>query len=104
MVTDSQQPNNPRISVAICTCNGEKFVVQQLESIIKQSHPVQEIVLCDDASTDSTPELVRTFAETSAIPIKLQINPSRLGVTKNFEQAISQCTGDFIFLSDQDDL
>jgi glycosyltransferase involved in cell wall biosynthesis len=93
-----------RVSVAICTYNGQKFVRAQLESIAGQSQPVDEIVICDDGSTDGTQDVVRSFAAASAVPVRFGVNASRLGVTKNFENAISRCTGDILFLSDQDDV
>lgn len=93
-----------KISVACCTYNGRQYIRQQLDSIIHQSAPVQEIIICDDQSTDGTDQTVTEIAAGSPIPIHLHQNPTRLGVTKNFEQAISLTTGDIIFLSDQDDV
>ncbi len=92
-----------RISVALCTWNGEKFLRAQLESIAAQTRPVQEIVICDDCSGDTTPQIIRDFAGGSRIPVRFEMNATRLGVTKNFEKAISLCSGQLIFLSDQDD-
>ncbi len=93
-----------KVSVALCTCNGEKFLRPQLDSIHSQSRPVDEIVVCDDCSDDTTAEIVLAFAADTSVPVKWFRNPSRLGVTKNFEKAISLCTGDIIFLCDQDDI
>jgi glycosyltransferase involved in cell wall biosynthesis len=92
-----------RISVALCTWNGEKFLRAQLESIAAQTRPVHEIVICDDCSSDATPQIVGDFAQRSKISVRFEVNANRLGVTKNFEKAISLCTGQIIFLSDQDD-
>ncbi len=89
------------ISVALCTCNGEKFLREQLDSILGQTRSVDEIVICDDASTDSTVEIIRSFLPRA--PIRLTINSQRLGVTENFARAISLCSGGIIFLADQDD-
>jgi len=91
-------------SVALCTCNGEKFLRQQLDSIANQSRPVDEIVICDDCSDDTTAEIVLGFAADARVTVKWFRNPVRLGVTKNFEKAISLCSGKFIFLCDQDDI
>ena len=102
MIRDSGNPDS--LSVALCTFNGEKFLRAQLDSIASQSRAVQEIVITDDQSTDATPEIVRQFAAESAIPVHFHVNPSRLGVTKNFEKAVSLCQGQIIFLCDQDDL
>jgi glycosyltransferase involved in cell wall biosynthesis len=95
---------NPTVSVALCTYDGENFLRTQLDSIAAQTHPPDEIVICDDRSDDSTTKIIESFVAESAIPIHWQINPTRLGVTKNFEKAISLATGDIIFLADQDDL
>ena len=93
-----------RISVALCTFNGADFVLAQLESIINQTRPPDEIVVCDDGSTDDTQKLVTKFAAESPVPISLNVNETNLGSVKNFEQAIRLCTGDIIALSDQDDV
>jgi glycosyltransferase involved in cell wall biosynthesis len=95
---------NPTVSVALCTYNGENFLRAQLDSIAAQTHPPDEIVICDDRSDDSTTKIIESFVAESATPIHWQINPTRLGVTKNFEKAIGLATGDVIFLADQDDL
>lgn len=92
------------ISVALCTYNGARFIVEQLYSIINQTIRVGEIVVCDDGSLDDTIEIVRKIIEETTIPIHLYINEYKLGCIKNFEKAISLCQGDIIFLSDQDDV
>jgi Glycosyl transferase family 2 len=93
-----------RISVAMCTYNGADFLSAQLESIIAQSRPPDEIVVCDDGSTDDTHALLKQFAANSPVPVSLQFNEKNLGSVKNFEKAINLCTGDIIALSDQDDV
>ena len=93
-----------KYSVALCTCNGEKYLQQQLESIINQTVQVDEIVVCDDESTDRTVNIAKTVLESTYIPYKIVVNTPRLGVTKNFEKCIGLCSGDIIFLSDQDDV
>lgn len=96
--------NGHRISVAICTFNGANFIEPQLESILSQSRPPDEVIICDDASTDNTINIVQRI--TSQCPITLRIiqNEKRLGIIKNFEKAIRCTTGDIIFLCDQDDV
>ncbi len=89
--------------MALCTYNGGAFLGQQLESITRQTKPVSEIITCDDGSTDETIAILQSFKARSAIPVKIVSNPHRLGVTKNFEQAIALCKGDIIALCDQDD-
>ena len=96
--------NRSIISIALCTYNGEKYIEEQLQSIITQSLKPDEIVLCDDCSNDHTIQIVERFAKTTKISLKIVRNLSALGVIKNFEQAISLCSGDYVALSDQDDI
>jgi glycosyltransferase involved in cell wall biosynthesis len=91
------------ISVAMCTFNGEKYLCEQINSILLQTLVPDEIVICDDGSTDGTKEILKAFARCHPF-IKAHFNPSNLGCTKNFEQAIRKCKGDLIFLADQDDV
>jgi hypothetical protein len=93
-----------KISIAICTYNGAEFLPAQLQSIMDQSRRPDEIVICDDGSTDGTRSMLEKFASVSSIPIDLHFNKQNLGSVKNFEQAITLCTGDLIALSDQDDV
>jgi glycosyltransferase involved in cell wall biosynthesis len=93
-----------RISVALCTYNGERFLPQQLASIQQQSRLPDELVVCDDRSTDRTLEIVREFAASVSFPVKVIENEQKLGSSKNFEKAIRLCSGDLIALSDQDDV
>lgn len=91
------------VSIALCTYNGEKFLQDQLESYTHQTKLPDELIICDDQSTDNTVKIIESFQDSAPFNVRLYVNPSRLGSTKNFEHAISQCTGDIIFLSDQDD-
>ncbi len=91
------------ISVAMATFNGLPYVEEQLKSILSQSRPVQEVVICDDKSTDGTWDWLSTACAADS-RIRLYQNPKQLGSTKNFERAIGLCHGDIIFLSDQDDI
>src|SRR5229473_3497394 len=93
----------PSVSVALCTYNGVKYLQEQLDSIASQEMKVAEIVISDDGSSDSTSEVVAAFSRKHAALVRFRKNANRLGYTKNFEQAISLCRGDIIFLSDQDD-
>jgi glycosyltransferase involved in cell wall biosynthesis len=92
------------ISVALCTFEGERYLSEQLESIASQVRPPDEIVLCDDRSSDGTVRVVRDFAARANVPVRVEVNERRLGTTKNFEKAISLCRGDLIALCDQDDV
>lgn len=93
-----------KISVALCTYNGAAYLKEQLDSIASQSRLPDEMIVRDDCSTDSTADILRSFIRTALFPIHFEINPSNLGSCKNFEAAIHQCSGDTIFLSDQDDV
>ena len=84
----------------MCTYNGAEFLPAQLESIAAQSRRPDEIVVCDDGSTDDTVSVIKR----SPLPITLHTNEKNLGTGKNFEKAINLCTGDVIALSDQDDV
>jgi len=92
-----------KLSVALCTYNGEKFIEQQINSILNQSISIDEIVICDDQSTDKTVEILKKLQSEHKAIVVIE-NEINLRSTKNFEKAISLCTGDFIFLSDQDDV
>jgi glycosyltransferase involved in cell wall biosynthesis len=93
-----------KFTVALCTYNGADFLPAQLASIAQQSRPPDEMIICDDASTDGTRALLEAFAATSRIPVSLHWSDRNLGYVKNFERAIAMCTGDVIALSDQDDV
>lgn len=91
----------PRVSIALCSHNGGRFIGEQLKSIQEQSFKPDEIIICDDNSSDNTLEVIKQFSE--VLPIKLHQNIPALGTVKNFEYAISLCSSDIIFLCDQDD-
>jgi len=93
-----------KISVAMCTYNGARFVAEQMTSIALQTRPPDELVVCDDCSTDATTEIVREFASRAPFPVRLHVNAKNLGSTRNFEQAVRLSAGDIIALSDQDDV
>jgi glycosyltransferase involved in cell wall biosynthesis len=88
----------------MCTYNGSQFLSEQLLSIGRQRCLPDELVVCDDGSTDNTVSLLETFADLTSIPVRIFRNEERLGPGKNFEKAISLCGGDIIVFSDQDDI
>jgi len=100
---DKKAKNNSGISIAMCTYNGESFLLEQLESIAKQTVLPDELIICDDQSTDGTLKIVQDFQNKSPFHMRIYLNSSKLGSTKNFEKAISQCNENIIVLSDQDD-
>lgn len=93
----------PLISIALCTYNGERYLVEQLDSILAQTYPRLEIVISDDGSSDATPALLQDYARRDPRIILLK-NSRNLGFVKNFERALSACGGDYIALADQDDI
>ncbi len=93
-----------KLSVALCTFNGELFLAKQLASMLQQTRLPDELVVCDDMSTDRTLVILRAFAASSPFPVTIVQNDVRLGSTGNFEKAMRLCTGNLVALSDQDDI
>ena len=93
-----------QISVALCTYNGARFLPEQLASIATQAKLPDELVVCDDGSTDESAEIVRNFARNVRFPVRLEVNERNLGSIKNFEKAIGLCRGEIVALADQDDV
>lgn len=93
----------PTTSVAICTYNGTRHFPIQWQSLLKQDQLPDEVVICDDQSTDGTPEMLHRLATQAPFAVRIIENPVRLGYNKNFEQALSACSGELIFICDQDD-
>lgn len=91
------------ISIALTAYNGQKYIEEQLNSILNQTIQNFEIVICDDCSTDNTWNIIEQYA-TKDSRIRSYRNEKNLGFVKNFEKAISLCGGDYIALSDQDDI
>ena len=99
--------NGETISVAMASYNGEKFIREQLESICKQTVRPDEIVISDDGSKDNTLTIVKEIACSAlgcGISFRLICDNPRKGYCGNFEWAVKHCSGDFIFLCDQDDI
>lgn len=92
------------LSVALCTYNGERYIREQIETILNQTMPVDEIVVCDDGSADKTLSIIESLRECTNIDIRIYPNKTNLGVCANFQKAVNLCKGDIIFLSDQDDV
>ena len=94
---------HPRISIALCTYNGERFLKEQLDSFVQQTLPPYELVVCDDCSSDSTCEILEKFSQTAPFPVRIFRNEYTLGLIKNFSKAASLCQGEYLAFSDQDD-
>lgn len=93
-----------KITVALATYNGAKYLLEQLNSFVKQARRPDELIICDDCSTDGTLTIARTFANSAPFEVKVFINDHTLGYSQNFSKALGLCTGDYVFLSDQDDV
>jgi len=91
------------ISIAMCTYNGERFIKEQINSILNQTFDDFELIITDDGSSDDTVEIVKNYQLIDS-RIKLFKNETNLGFVKNFEKAISLCEGEYIALADQDDI
>ena len=90
-----------KFSVCIATFNGEKFIKEQLDSILCQLGVDDEIIISDDSSVDQTISIIESYKDKR---IKIFVNQKFSSPIYNFENAIMKSRGDFIFLSDQDDI
>ena len=97
------EKNLPLVSIAMATYNGEKFLKEQIDSLLNQSYKNIEIVIVDDCSKDNTVNIVKEYQQQIA-NIKLLVNEKNVGVSKTFEKAIENSNGEFIALCDQDDI
>ncbi len=93
----------PSVSIVLCTYNGEKYLREQLDSLLAQTYPLHEIIIQDDQSTDGTMAILREYADKYPI-IKVFVHETRGVVNDNFFSAMQRATGDFISISDQDDI
>jgi glycosyltransferase involved in cell wall biosynthesis len=93
-----------RISIAMATYNGARYLEAQLESFLAQTRLPDELVLSDDASTDDTHAILSAFSERAPFPVIVHRNEQRLGYGQNFNRALTLTTGDLVFMSDQDDV
>lgn len=91
----------PLISIVLCTYNGERFLRQQIESILAQTYTAIELVISDDGSTDDTISIIKEYS--SRHRVKYFFQKTNIGISANFSFAASKCSGDFIAFSDQDD-
>jgi glycosyltransferase involved in cell wall biosynthesis len=95
--------DRPLVSIAMCTYNGERFLREQLDSLVQQDYRPLEIQIYDDRSTDGTFAILKEY-EAEYDFIHAHKNETNLGFIRNFETAIGACSGDFIALCDQDDV
>lgn len=93
-----------KISIALATYNGEKFIEKQLDSILNQTIRPDEVIIVDDNSSDDTVVLVEKFIEQNKLTNwELFSNKENLGYKRNFYNALRRTSGEIVFLSDQDD-
>jgi glycosyltransferase involved in cell wall biosynthesis len=88
----------------MATYNGARFIGEQLQSIAEQNCLPDELIVTDDCSSDDTLRILESFAVRVPFAVRIHRNESRLGFNRNFERALSFCTGDLVFISDQDDI
>ncbi len=94
-----------KIGVLLVTYNGEKYIKEQLDSIIHQTKQVDEIVISDDGSSDNTIRIINEYIKkNNSLPIKLVFNREKHGVIFNIENAFRHSTADLLFFCDQDDV
>ena len=95
--------NKPTVSIILCTYNGARFIREQLDSIVAQTYPLLEVIIQDDGSTDDTVAICEQYAV--RLPyIKVRRNEHNLGFNLNFKSAAMRAQGDFVAISDQDDV
>lgn len=92
------------VSVAMCTCNRERFVVETLEALAAQTRLPDEVVIGDDRSTDRTCKLIEDFARRAPFPVRLHHNEARYNLAGNYSRTIGRTTGDVVALCDDDDV
>ena len=89
-----------KVSVCMAVYNGEKFIKEQIDSILPQLGPQDELIVSDDGSKDRTLKILSSYQD-DRITI---LNSNSKNIIKNFENALSHAKGEYIFLSDQDDI
>ena len=91
------------MTVALCTYNGQRFLQDQLDSLVAQTHRPDEVVIGDDHSTDATLDLIEAFGRKAPFPVHVLQREANVGTSANFSETLRRSSGDVIFLSDQDD-
>lgn len=92
-----------KVSIAMAAYNGEKYIREQIESILIQLESDDELIVSTDKSSDDTNSILSDIASKDS-RVKVFSNPYKPGVVKNFQNAVEHCNGDIIFFSDQDDV
>lgn len=92
-----------RVDILLATCDGEKFIGEQIESLLAQSYPNIRILIRDDASQDGTPDIIQKYVQDYPKKIHLYQSSIRQGVKENFSRLMDLSTAPYIMFSDQDD-
>ena len=94
-----------KTSVVLSAYNGEKFILEQLESIRIQTVPVDEVIILDDCSTDNTAKICQDFIFRHNLSHwHIEVNTQNKGFVQNFYAGFQKATGEIIFICDQDDI
>lgn len=92
-----------KVSVVMCTYNGESFLREQLETVVHQTYPLYELIIQDDNSTDETMNIIKEYEQKYSF-VKVYSNEGEHGVNGNFFSAFRRATGEYIAVCDQDDI
>lgn len=95
---------HPLISISLITYNSAEFIKECLDSVLAQDYPNMEIVISDDASTDNTAEILKDYQQKNPHLIKLNLNSTNVGITKNFNITLALCTGKYVAFFAGDDV
>lgn len=93
-----------KISIAMATYNGAKYLQEQLDSFASQTRQPDELIITDDGSIDNTIQIIEDFSKKAPFHVRWSQNEKKLGYAGNFSKALSLTTGELVFLSDQDDI
>lgn len=93
-----------KISIAMTTFNGAEYLQEQLQSFLYQTQQPNELIIIDDCSTDETETIISEFAKAAPFTVEYSQNENNLGYCSNFNATLMKTKGDFVFLSDQDDV
>jgi Glycosyl transferase family 2 len=99
----SDTPSSPSVSIALCTYNGARYIAEQLDSLLAQTHEDFEIVVSDDASADDTVAIIERYVRQDS-RIRLSVNAANVGFARNFERVLRECRGKWVAPCDQDDI
>ncbi len=95
---------NPKVDVLLATCSGERFLAQQIDSILNQTYPFIRIIISDDASEDDTQKIIQEYVGRFPEKILFIENQKRLGIKKNFSLLMKISSAPYVLFSDQDDI